>query len=137
MAYTLDKRSQRAYDTLHPSLQRIVDTVLEVMPITIVCGFRGQKHQDELYEAGMTKVKWPDSKHNTTDHRGEPRSKAMDTYPAPISWGDRERMTFLAGLIMGIAHILRTPLRWGGDWDRDTEVIDNVFDDLGHYELTV
>ena len=26
-------------------------------------------------------------------------------------------------------------LRWGGDWDQDTEVKDNRFDDLGHFEL--
>jgi hypothetical protein len=27
------------------------------------------------------------------------------------------------------------PLRWGGDWDSDTEVNDNGFDDLVHFEL--
>ena len=26
-------------------------------------------------------------------------------------------------------------LRWGGDWDRDTEVRDNTFDDLVHFEI--
>ena len=26
-------------------------------------------------------------------------------------------------------------LRWGGDWDRDTQVKDNSFDDLLHFEL--
>jgi hypothetical protein len=26
-------------------------------------------------------------------------------------------------------------LRWGGDWDMDTEVKDNKFDDLVHFEL--
>jgi len=26
-------------------------------------------------------------------------------------------------------------LRWGGDWDRDTEVQDNSFDDLVHFEI--
>ncbi|KKK66847.1 hypothetical protein LCGC14_2959950, partial [marine sediment metagenome] len=24
---------------------------------------------------------------------------------------------------------------WGGDWDLDWNVRDNVFDDLGHFEL--
>ena len=27
------------------------------------------------------------------------------------------------------------PLRWGGDWDVDTELKDNDFDDLPHFEL--
>jgi len=26
-------------------------------------------------------------------------------------------------------------LRWGGDWDGDTEVRDNGFDDLVHFEI--
>lgn len=26
-------------------------------------------------------------------------------------------------------------LRWGGDWDSDTEVNDNSFDDLVHFEI--
>jgi len=26
-------------------------------------------------------------------------------------------------------------LRWGGDWDGDTELDDNKFDDLPHFEL--
>ena len=26
-------------------------------------------------------------------------------------------------------------IRWGGDWDRDTEVRDNKFDDLVHFEI--
>lgn len=133
--YALDGRSRRAYDTLHPTLQRLVDEVRELFPVILVCGFRDREKQDMLYEAGKTKVKWPDSKHNTTDHRGKPKSKAVDMYPSPINWGDRKRMTFLAGVTLGIAHCRRTRIRWGGDWDRDTELLDNVFDDPGHYEL--
>ena len=26
-------------------------------------------------------------------------------------------------------------IRWGGDWDSDTQVKDNKFDDLVHFEL--
>ena len=36
---------------------------------------------------------------------------------------------------MGIATQLGLSFRWGGDWDRDTEVNDNAFDDLVHYEI--
>lgn len=135
MAYALDKRSRRTYDTLHPDMQRLVDEVREVFPVILVWGFRDKKTQNMLYEAGRTQVKWPDSFHNTTDHRGQPKSKAVDMYPAPINWGDRERMTLLAGVVLGIAHCRRIHVRWGGDWDMDTEVKDNSFDDLGHYEL--
>jgi len=36
---------------------------------------------------------------------------------------------------MGTAQSLGYPLRWGGDWDGDTETNDNRFDDLVHFEL--
>ena len=26
-------------------------------------------------------------------------------------------------------------IRWGGDWDMDTQVKDNNFDDLPHFEI--
>ena len=45
-------------------------------------------------------------------------------------------MTYFAGMVMGIAKAKGIGLRWGGDWDQDTEVKDNGFDDMPHLELT-
>jgi hypothetical protein len=36
---------------------------------------------------------------------------------------------------MAIAAQMDVKLRWGGDWDQDTQVKDNNFDDLWHFEL--
>ncbi len=36
---------------------------------------------------------------------------------------------------MGIASQMGTPLRWGGDWDGDTELRDQKFVDLPHFEV--
>jgi len=62
-------------------------------------------------------------------------SLAVDVAPYPIDWNDRERFCYFAGYVKGIAKSLGTELRWGGDWDRDTQVKDNNFDDLPHFEL--
>ena len=37
--------------------------------------------------------------------------------------------------ILDTAKAMGIDLRWGGDWDRDTEVRDNSFDDLVHFEI--
>jgi len=74
-------------------------------------------------------VRYPNSKHNTIPAR------AVDVCPWPIDWDDQERATYFAGVVMGIASQLGVGLRWGGDWDRDTELEDNQFDDLPHFEL--
>lgn len=42
----------------------------------------------------------------------------------------------LAGWILRIAFDQDTILRWGGDWDRDWNAVENNFEDLGHFETT-
>lgn len=40
-----------------------------------------------------------------------------------------------AGWILKTAQEYGVQLRWGGDWDRDWNSINNNFEDLGHFEL--
>lgn len=96
-------------------------------------GHRGQEEQDALYynDPPRTQVKWPNSRHNSDP------SEAIDVVPYPVDWEDRERFTYFAGFVLGIAISMGIKLRWGGDWDRDTEVDDNKFDDLPHFELDI
>jgi peptidoglycan L-alanyl-D-glutamate endopeptidase CwlK len=104
---------------------------VKVIDIKIIAGRRNEEQQTAAFEAGNSQVEWPDSTHNTDPSEG------VDVAPYPIVWDDRERFTLMAGVIMGIAHTMGIVLRWGGDWDRDTEVKDNHFDDLGHFELVL
>jgi hypothetical protein len=78
---------------------------------------------------GKSQVYWPNGKHNTVP------SCAVDVTPYPIQWDDRERQTLFAGYVLATAKAMGVNLRWGGDWDRDTEVRDNSFDDLVHFEI--
>ena len=82
-----------------------------------------------MVDEGKSQVRWPDGKHNT-----EP-SLAVDVCPYPVVWDDRERQTLFAGYVLATAKAMGIDLRWGGDWDRDTEVRDNSFDDLVHFEI--
>ena len=74
-------------------------------------------------------MKFPDGNHNKKP------SKAIDVAPYPIDWDDRERMTYFAGYVKGIAMMLGIPIRWGGDWNSNNDLKDNNFDDLPHFEL--
>ena len=80
-------------------------------------------------------LRWPQGKHNSMP------SQAVDVAPYPINWHDRERFHYFAGYVMGVAERLRQEgkirsyLRWGGDWSMDTQVKDNRFDDLVHFEI--
>lgn len=114
----------------HADLQSLVAYVAEHLPIRILCGHRNQAEQAVAFALGKSKVQWPSSKHNHIP------SLAVDLLPAPIDWDDRERMSLFAGFVLGVAAQMDIPVRWGGDWDRDSEVKDNTFDDLCHFELT-
>ena len=123
------RRSQANLATCHPDLQRVFEEVVKIFDCSILCGHRGEEAQNEAYHKGLSKLKFPESRHNTQP------SVAVDAVPYPIDWEDRERTTYFAGLVLGVAHGMGITLRWGGDWDRDTEVADNRFDDLPHFEL--
>jgi len=96
---------------------------------TIITGHRNREEQTKKFGAGLSKKMYPHSKHNSLP------SMAVDVAPYPIDWADRDRFHYFAGFVMGIAKKRGIKLRWGGDWDGDTEVKDNNFDDLLHFEI--
>ncbi len=90
----------------------------------------------EACKNGLSKLKYPESKHNKLP------SEAVDVVPYPIDWKNTPRMRFFAGVILGIAIMLKRQgkmkhcIRWGGDWDSDTDLNDQRFNDLPHFEIT-
>lgn len=130
--------SQRSLDNLsqcHPDLQLIFNTVVRDFDCTVICGHRGKEEQEKAYAEGKSKARWGESKHNLQP------SMAADVVPYPIDWNDTDRMRHFAGYVKGVASILygleaiSHKLRWGGDWDNDTELSDNKFNDFPHFEL--
>lgn len=123
------RTSIEALKTLDMRLQLVMNAAIKHVDFTILEGHRGKAEQDQAYRTGKSKVRWPNGKHNQFP------SLAVDIAPYPIDWADTERFVYFAGFIMGAAAMLGVQLRWGGDWDRDTEVEDETFRDLGHFEL--
>jgi len=129
------QKSQDRLDTCHTDLIVLFEEVVKHFDCTVICGHRAEQEQMAAYLEGNTQTKWPDSRHNI-----EP-SMAADVAPWPINWNDRERFTLFAGYVLGIASALKSQgrmsysIRWGGDWNSNTQVSDNKFDDLIHFEL--
>jgi hypothetical protein len=113
-------------------LQTIVDELLQWVDVSLISGHRGQEEQDEYYRTDRSKVRYPNSKHNSYP------SLAVDLQPYPYPENEhdlRAALGYIAGLSMMIAHKYGWKLRWGGDWDSNGSVVDNGFDDLYHLEL--
>ena len=123
------KRSRERLATCEKDLQMLFNEVIRYVDCSILEGHRSKDRQDALYEDGKTKVKYPRGRHNASP------SRACDVVPYPIDWEDRERFHLFAGFVLGIANQMGIDIRWGGDWNRNFEVDDNMFDDFPHFEL--
>ena len=134
------KESLEHYVTLDRRLQNVVDRVLKIYDCKILEGHRTPERQEQLFAKKLTKVK--KSKHNKLP------SLAVDISPYPVLWPEHAttkkewmkryaRFYYFAGLIMMAAEEMGISLRWGGDWDRDHEVLEpgQKFDDLVHFEI--
>ena len=122
-------RSKRCLKTCDRKLKKVFNEVIKHVDCSVIEGHRGEERQDKLFEEGKTKVKYPNGRHNAYP------SRAVDVVPYPIDWTDRERFHLFAGFVLGTARSMGINLRWGGDWDQDWTVKDNMFDDFPHFEL--
>lgn len=123
------KRSKARLSTCDSRLQNLFNEVIKYFDCSILEGHRGEKEQNDAFAKGNSKLRYPDGKHNKIP------SIAVDVIPYPIDWEDTERMNYFAGFVMGIATKMGLKIRWGGDWDMDTQTKDTQFKDLVHYEL--
>ncbi|MDP8275893.1 MAG: hypothetical protein RAO92_05775 [Candidatus Euphemobacter frigidus] len=123
------EKSKAKLATCHPMLRTVFGAVIQAFDNTILCGHRGQKEQDAAFDSGRSRVKFPNGKHNQVP------SLAVDTAPYPIDWKNIKRFIYFGGFVMGVAFALGIKLRWGGDWDSDTKLDDQNFNDYPHFEL--
>ena len=147
--------SQARLAELHPDLQLIMNETLDIMDISIAVGFRDKAEQEAAFNAGNSKVHFPNSKHNTKP------SLAVDVYPcvfgikalmgtpsqitqimtmfkcskAQANDYVRKEIYAMQRIIKGVANKHDIKIVWGGDWDNDGNIYNNSFDDLGHFEL--
>jgi hypothetical protein len=126
-------RSKTKLDTLDSRLQDILNEVIKTLDIIIVSGMRNAMEQDELYEKGYSKLKFPNSLHNTNP------SRAVDVMiwnkdKPHIRWDDKNQTVYMMGYIQSIADRLGIKIRKGGDWNSDM-IFNESFFDGAHLEL--
>ena len=119
------RKSLRELETCDPMLQYLFKEVVKHFDCSIIEGKRSLEDQQELLNEGATKTL--DSAHLT--------GRAVDVYPFPVDFEDRDRWHYFGGFVLGTARQFGIDVIWGGDWDNDTKTKDNTFDDLMHFEL--
>lgn len=135
MSYFYGTVSMSRLASVHPDMQAVMKDALDVavLDISIIEGHRNKARQNRFYNMNppKSKKKWPEGKHNTVP------SDAVDAAPYINGKASYNKMhcCILAGIILACAARRGIKIRWGGNWDMDSEPItDQDFQDLVHYE---
>ena len=128
------KISQTNLAQAHSDLQIVFNEVINHYDCAVICGHRNEEDQNKAYNDGLSKLRYPQSKHNKTP------SLAVDVVPwfknrPHIRWNDKDKFYEFGGFVQGVAASLGINIRWGGNWDMDDELKDQSFFDLPHFEL--
>ena len=127
--YIFGKSSTEKLLTCRNELQVVAHEAIKLVDFSIIHGYRTQEQQDLIYAQGLSKAKYPNSKHNTNP------SDAFDFMPYPVDWKDTKQFSYIAGIIVGIGLAKGIILRWGGDWNQNGKINDERFLDFGHIEF--
>jgi len=132
---TFSKASKEKLEGCDPNLQILFNYVIKYFDCTIVCGERGETAQNKAFADGFSTVQYPRSKHNSSP------SEAVDCVPWPLQWDNINRMRYFIGFVKGVAKMLKmygamdVDIVTGIDWDDDTILKDQRFNDFPHFEV--
>jgi len=134
---TMYKFSEKSLDRLRhcdSKLQLVAHTAITIVDFSVVETARTPERQLELYEGGLSKLK---SGLHVVDDKN-PFARAFDILPYPFKqqdWGNKLKLCYFAGTIMGVARSLNIHLIWGGDWDETLDPSQTEFFDAMHFQL--
>lgn len=123
------ERSKKALNSADPKLRLLFEEVVKTYDCAVICGFRNEEDQETAFVQGFSKVRYPNSKHNSYP------SKAVDVVPWPIDWNDTKRFYEFGAIVIETAKKMGIKIRWGGDFNQDGNLKNDRFVDLPHWEL--
>jgi peptidoglycan L-alanyl-D-glutamate endopeptidase CwlK len=148
MGFRLGTKSLRKLEGVHPDLVKVVERAIEITEedFTVGEGVRTLKTQQRYVREGKSKTL--NSRHLVVNGW----SHAVDLWllkDGVISWDTSNADSFytvshddeyvnyqeIGTAMLQAAQELRTPIRWGADWDGDGQHTDHTFIDWVHFEL--
>ena len=135
------KKSKALLEQCHPDLQQVLNEAIKIFDFSVTEGARTKEQQAKYVKEGKSKTM--NSKHIPKYYKEIKKecSFAVDIVPYPVDYNDRERFCVMAGIVLGIAKvfndlgIIRSEIRWGGDWNKNNITKDEGFSDLPHFEI--
>lgn len=139
--FAFGKSSSEKLATCNKNLQAVMQLAIKrtTVDFGISEGYRSEERQQELYKQGRTEpgeiVTHVDGINKKSKHNEKP-SKAVDIfgYVNGKATYDVPHMCLIAGVILACADELKIPIRWGGNFDQDGQIMED-WNDLPHFEL--
>ena len=124
------RASMENLEGVHPLLADWTLELVVVMNCTVISGVRDMTTQREYVALGVSKTM-------NSMHLIQPDGygHAVDLAPYPIKYERTRQFDLLAGMGWMLAHKMGINILWGGDWDRDLNVYDQNFNNLGHFQI--
>lgn len=115
------KNSKEKLRSCDPLIQDVLNDAIKHYDFSVVDGHRDMARQNQYFNEGTSKLRWPDSRHNSFP------SLAVDIIPYPSQYSDEQEFYTMATYVLASANRLGVRLDWGGHWQ--------TFKDLPHFEL--
>lgn len=143
------RESRQKLSGVDPRLASWAERVVKGFDCKVIYGHRTPEEQFDLYRRGrqydearglwvienkLEVVTYRDGTKLVSKHNLWP-ALAIDLVPYPVAWRDTERFYYFGGYGRRVAEEMGLAVVWGGDWDGDTEVDDQTFMDLAHWEI--
>ncbi len=109
-SYVFSRRSLERLAECHKDLQAIAFEMIKTADYTVLCGHRNEADQIVAFVSGASKVKWPNSKHNSIP------SRAIDMAPCPVQWINLEPWRAMRAHAQAVADQLGIKIRFIS-WD--------------------
>ena len=126
--FKLSKTGSQRLSQCCEEIQSVVKEVLFYRDVSVLCGYRSNEEQNDMFKKETSKAKAGQSAHNYNP------SFAIDIVPYPIpmknnEWdSDAEDWNNLYEIMMFVAEEKGIDLTWGGNW--------KSLVDKPHYEIT-
>jgi len=129
MGFKLSARSRKNLEGVHADLVKVVERAIEITEVdfAVIEGKRTLERQKELLNKGATKTL---------------KSRHLDGYAVDLGAFVGKELRWDAALyhklkdaMFKAASELKTPIRWGGDWNCNGDSGDETFCDGPHFEL--
>lgn len=119
--------SQARLNTCHPDIIAVCNELIKQYDFCVLCGRRGKAEQNKAFDAGNSRLIYPQSAHNKTP------SRAVDIAPYPIDWGNLVRFREMLCRFDALAKLMKergeieSEFEYGADW--------SCFKDYPHVEI--